>query len=569
MAKESDLTRIGATPMAEPINRCLEIDDGAGNRWMAALAGERMLIGRASDAQVKLNATGMSRRHAELFTDPFGRWWIRDLGSANGTLVNGFRIEERMLELGDMMQVGDATLVVAVPDARLHKAEPTPVAPQMNVSDSRSGGISTLSRGAEPKIKASHLTTLMGFSRRLQQVDNLGQRLRQLCSLMVSEQFGGRSAVVIRLKRKDASRPPQTLCAPQTAKDWDDDALYVTKAMLEAMRDNPEAMLAGDVEVDAGGVNEAATPEAAAMSAMVCPLRTTDDEVDMLYIMVPPSHGTMEWLTLASLAAEQFCQMELNWAARRQTRVSALIEHDLQRGRDIQQRLIPKDVEVAGLDVEMSFLPCRWVAGDYVDVIPHPKTPTKVLLIIADVCGKGLPAALVTSSLHTMVHTCMRAGASLLGLVTLMNEHLYQHLPANRFVTGIFMEMDTQSGEVNYINAGHPAPRVFASDGARRQMEMGDYEPLGLTRTKFSLLADQIDPCHMMMMYTDGLTELKDQSGRMLTTDRLGDHMQQIWQRDPTEPLSTMADDMNKVLNEYQGDRMQLDDRTFMMVRRQ
>lgn len=568
MVEQSDLTRIGTTPTSQPIHRCLDIDDGQGNRTLIGLVGERMLIGRANNAQVKLNTAGASRRHAQLFTDPFGRWWVRDLGSANGTLVNGFRIDERMLELGDIVQIGDATMVISAPDARLYAAQPID-GEAMPVREAQAGQISTLARGAEPKIGAGHLTTLMGFSRRLQSMDNLGQRLRQLCSLLVSEQFGGRSAVVIRLKRDDSSRPPQTLCQPQTAKHWKDDALYITKTVLEAMRAHPEPMLADDKEAttSATGINVAATPEAAAMSALACPLRTTDTEVDVLYVMVPPTHGTMEWLTLSSLAAEQFMQMELNWAARRQAKISALVEHDLNRGRDIQQRLIPNDIQVESIDVTISFLPCRWVAGDYVDVVVHPKE-NKALVVIADVCGKGLPAALVASSLHTMVHTCMRAGASLLGLVTLMNEHLYEHLPANRFVTGIFMEFDLNSGEVQYINAGHPAPLVFAPDGTYRQMEMGDFEPLGLTHTKFSFLSDHIEPCHAMLMYTDGLTELKDQSGRMLTGERLADHMLQIWHRNPTDPLQLMADDLNKVLDEYQGNNVQLDDRTFMLIRK-
>jgi serine phosphatase RsbU (regulator of sigma subunit) len=568
MAAKNDLTRIGSTPTSEPVHRCLDIDDGKGNRSMVALAGERMVIGRAAEVQIKVNAGGVSRRHAQLFTDPFGRWWIRDLGSANGTLVNSFRIEERLLELGDIVQIGDATLVVSAPNERLYTAQPTKD-PAMPVRETQAGHISTLSRGAQPNISAAHLTTLMGFSRRLQSINNLNQRLRQLCSLMISEQFGGRSAVVIRLKRDDPSKPPQTLCQPQTAKHWEDDALYITKTMLETMRKHPESMLADDSEIagKATGMNVAATPEAAAMSALACPLRTTDDEVDILYVMVPPTHGTMEWLTLCSLAAEQFCQMELNWSARRQARISALVEHDLSRGRDIQQRLIPKDVNIESFDVNISFLPCRWVAGDYVDVMIDSKR-NKGILVIADVCGKGLPAALVASSLHTMVHTGLRAGASLLELVTLMNEHLYEHLPANRFVTGIFMEMDLDSGEVQYVNAGHPAPMVFSPDGQYRQMEMGDYEPLGLTNTKFSFLTDQIDPNHMMLMFTDGLIELKDQAGRMLTGERLADHALQIWARNPTDPLQLMADDLNKVLNEYQRDSVQLDDRTFMLVRK-
>jgi len=215
----------------------------------------------------------------------------------------------------------------------------------------REGQISTLTRGEEPKISAQHLTTLMGLNRRLASIDTVGERVRQLCSLMVSKQFGGRSAVVLRLDRKDTSKSPQPLCKPQAAPQWDADALFITKGLLQRLRERPEAMLSGEDESAASGTDLGSLPEAAAMSAMACPLRTTTDEVDVLYVMIPPTHGTMEWLTLTSLAEEQFKQTEVNWAARRQARVSAMVEQDLQRGHDIQMRLIPKRVDVAGLDV--------------------------------------------------------------------------------------------------------------------------------------------------------------------------------------------------------------------------
>jgi serine phosphatase RsbU (regulator of sigma subunit) len=566
MANE-DLTRIGMSPTTAPVNRCLEVDDGDGERRLVPLGGERMLIGRLAEAPIQLHSKGTSRRHAELFSDPFGRWWIRDLGSSNGTLVNGFRIDERMLELDDQIQIGDAQLVVTTPSARLSEA-PAVAADAMPVREAkRDGHISTLTRGEEPKISAQHLTTLMGLNRRLASIDTVGERLRQLCSLMVSKQFGGRAAVVLRLDRKDAGKSPQPLCKPQAAADWDTDALFVTKGLLQRLRQRPEAMLSDEGDSGASGADIASVPETAAMSAMACPLRTAPDEVDVLYVMMPPTHGTMEWLTLTSLAAEQFRQTEINWAARRQARVSAMLEQDLQRGHDIQMRLIPKKIDVAGLDATLSFKPCRWVAGDYVDVVKDLKSG-KTLLVVADVCGKGLPAALISASLHTMVHTCMRAGASLLGMVTLMNEHLYEHLPANRFVTGIFMAIDGQSGAVEFINAGHPAPLVLGPDGGRRYFDMGDYEPLGLTKTKYTYLTDRLEPGELLAMFTDGLTELRDQQGKMLTSERLADHMHTIFMEDPKALVMDIAAKLNKVLDEHQGDRLQVDDRTFLLARK-
>jgi pSer/pThr/pTyr-binding forkhead associated (FHA) protein len=76
------------------------------------------VIGRAREAQIFLDSRTISRRHAELSCDPFGRWWIRDLGSHNGTSVNGNRITEHLLKLGDQIQMGEfAISLVTVEDS--------------------------------------------------------------------------------------------------------------------------------------------------------------------------------------------------------------------------------------------------------------------------------------------------------------------------------------------------------------------------------------------------------------------------------------------------------------------
>src|SRR5579864_5783922 len=81
------------------------------------LRGGRMVIGRAADADVRLDRNTVSRYHAELFRDPFGRWWIRDLGSRNGVRFGETRVNERALRPGDVFHVGEFQLTFeAIPE---------------------------------------------------------------------------------------------------------------------------------------------------------------------------------------------------------------------------------------------------------------------------------------------------------------------------------------------------------------------------------------------------------------------------------------------------------------------
>ena len=562
--------KLASIPTAEPIYRSLKVDDGGGTEVVVPLAGDRLVIGRAPEAQLRLDSEAVSRRHAELFRDPFGRWWIRDLDSRNGTLVNGFEAAERMLDLDDVITIGHCTLSMTSSDSA-PAPEPEMAGPGVTVQASDSGQIRTLAKTGAPQISAEHLDTLMLLSRRLQTIEGLGQRREVLCSVMVGEQFGGLSAVVIRLDRTGAVSDPRTLCVPQTSAAWRGQSLYISAGLIEALCREPQPMLTRDIEPGAAAMaasaSAPATPEAAALSAMACPLDVIDKALDALYVIVPPSHGTMQWLTLVKLAAELFAQAQLTWQARRLAYTNAMVEHDLERGRAIQVRLVPQDVKVPNLDVAIRFQPCRWVAGDYVDVLTMSRSGHR-LLIVADVCGKGLPAALVASSVHTMAHTFMRAGVELRGLIAMMNEHLFDHLPANRFVTGVFVEIDPASGQLSYINAGHPAPIVIDAAGQRRELVSSHDEPLGLTRVEYQVEHDQLGRGDMLAMFTDGLTELKDESGRMLTDFRVGDHLRQILTADTDISAEQVAERFTAVLDGYQGDRLQTDDRTFLLARR-
>src|SRR2546426_79299 len=88
--------------------------DGASTRL--TLAPQNHIIGRTPESGIFLDSRTISRRHAEMVCDPFGRWWIRDLGSHNGTLVNGNRIKEHLLKAGDQIEVGEYTLSMAATD---------------------------------------------------------------------------------------------------------------------------------------------------------------------------------------------------------------------------------------------------------------------------------------------------------------------------------------------------------------------------------------------------------------------------------------------------------------------
>src|SRR4051812_27850690 len=139
------------------------------------LSGKRLVVGRAEDVDVPLDSGRVSRQHAELVKDPFERWWVRDLGSRNGTRVNGVKVSESILQPGDVLEIGEFVLSLcpAAPPIEapsMATAGPHSIRPPHRVAVREGMGsdnIQLLQEIAAPKIGAAHLSAVTEFGHRL------------------------------------------------------------------------------------------------------------------------------------------------------------------------------------------------------------------------------------------------------------------------------------------------------------------------------------------------------------------------------------------------------------------
>jgi hypothetical protein len=136
------------------------------------------------------------------------------------------------------------------------------------------------------------------------------------------------------------------------------------------------------------------------------------------------------------------------------------LEADQIAAQQIQRTLHPDKLEaLAGYEMEVLYQPFRAVGGDYFDVIELPGERT--LFAVADVSGKGMPAALLAANIQALVRSLASVDADPLALARQINEHLNRYTPSNRFATAVFIVLRRDSGELTYVNAGHNAPLVF------------------------------------------------------------------------------------------------------------
>ncbi|MCB2204694.1 SpoIIE family protein phosphatase [bacterium] len=182
-------------------------------------------------------------------------------------------------------------------------------------------------------------------------------------------------------------------------------------------------------------------------------------------------------------------------------------QKEMQVASVIQQRVLPQQLpKVPGYDIAAINLPAEEIGGDYYDCIVLPDG--RVLLVIADVTGKGVPASLLVNSLHAALHMHLDHALNMSSLVQRLNTFLYESTPPNAFVTFQIAVLHPGSGEVEVVNAGHN-PALHHLNGSVVETGHGRHLPLGcVAATKgYSSERYMLQPGEGMMLFTDGITE--------------------------------------------------------------
>jgi sigma-B regulation protein RsbU (phosphoserine phosphatase) len=240
------------------------------------------------------------------------------------------------------------------------------------------------------------------------------------------------------------------------------------------------------------------------------------------------------------------------------------VNKELHIAATIQQMIIPKVLpHVPGYEIVADAFPCTGIGGDFYDMFPLKENLFAV--VIADVSGKGIPAALLVSTLHASLHAYIQTDINLNTLVSKLNSTVYQNSPPESFITFFIMLLDTDTHEITYMNAGHNPPLHIQSNGAVINELNAEMIPLGmLGRTNGTVRTLHLEPGDEIILYTDGITEAMN-SKRIQYGDARFRAMVQAGRE------LTLAARHAKVLKDiyaYVGDKPSSDDLTLMIVKR-
>jgi phosphoserine phosphatase RsbU/P len=244
------------------------------------------------------------------------------------------------------------------------------------------------------------------------------------------------------------------------------------------------------------------------------------------------------------------------------------MKRDLEIAREIQSWLVPSHPpEVPGADIAFATRPQNSVAGDYYDAFyPNAEAgnESKVLVVIADVAGKSVPAALLMATLQASLRTIAGEGAPLTDLVARLNRYACAHSQdGRRFTTAVLSEYDPQSRRLTYVNAGHNAPILRRQNGGLEKLDVGGL-PLGIRSPGYYETASlELQPGDALIFYTDGVVEAFDEENEEFGEDRWRAVIRSLPVLSAQESLQFLM----KPVDEFVGATRQADDITCLVFR--
>jgi sigma-B regulation protein RsbU (phosphoserine phosphatase) len=196
-----------------------------------------------------------------------------------------------------------------------------------------------------------------------------------------------------------------------------------------------------------------------------------------------------------------------------------LQEQEMERAREIQQSLLPKDIpQIAGFDVAAAWQPARMVGGDYFDVLRL--SDNRLALCIADVSGKGVSAALLMANVQATVRAFARETESPARVCSRVNSVLCGNIASGKFVSFFYGILDTAHRRFEYCDAGHPGPIVISRDSI--QHLRADGAVLGVfPEWKYEDARIDLKSGDRLLLFTDGITEATDGGGEEFGEEQL------------------------------------------------
>ncbi|HEX2224024.1 MAG TPA: SpoIIE family protein phosphatase [Thermoanaerobaculia bacterium] len=240
------------------------------------------------------------------------------------------------------------------------------------------------------------------------------------------------------------------------------------------------------------------------------------------------------------------------------------LDREMHVAAEIQRQILPKGApEVAGFRLIGWNLPARQVGGDYYDFFVQGNG--HVGLVVGDVSGKGIPAALLVSTLHSALSLMLDQTGFGPSLLDRLNRHILASSISNKFITMLVAELDPKTGGIHYLNAGHNPGLLLRRDGSVEELGSTGL-PLGLlAASRFQSRSLELEPGDLLCLYSDGITECENAAAEEFGVSRLVE----VLRAHEDRPLPEMLEALQQALARFSAGLPQGDDQTLILLQRE
>ena len=466
------------------------------------------VIGRGSTCEVRLVDPTVSRRHASISCQD-DHWIVQDLGGANGTLLNEVRIETDMTSIlaeGDRLRVGPWALQVGT-------VESTAMAMRTLDDAADQDRVRRLSPAETASLARHRLGLFIECAGRINQAvdeDALWESI--LVSALEGSGFGRAG-----LLRSDAEATSvEVLAYRGLSGDGRPDEL--SRSLIRAAAEGDIAQMLSD-EQPAYGQSIA---DLNIHSALCCPIMVDDVVAAFLYLDARGAEASVQHdaasfcqalVRMAGLAIANLRRREL---VERQNRMVA----DLSAAREAQQFMLPDSHgTVSGIDYAFQFQPGRFASGDLFDIIALPDG--RVAFSVGDVTGKGIGAAILMAAAQSHLHAILLREGDPTAAVDAVNAYVLAHSAVNRFISMWVGVLDSRTGELVYVDAGHGHWAFCRSDGTAESERIAAHHPVGIDAgADFGSTTIHCQAGDRIVLMTDGVVEQHRADNEQFGMDR-------------------------------------------------
>lgn len=526
------------------------------------------IVGRKEENDYCIPNSTISRRHFQLDVTDNNEIFITDLGSQNGTYVNNERISEKTkLYMKDLIKVGDAELRL-VPLG--HTGQPSTVGFKdklRNVPDDKSIFISVddIIKPTKSKIfdQPNVLETFFKMAKMLVHSEPKEAMLQKSLDLIYTIIPCERMVIMT-----DAGNGEMQISASKTKNNEDVDQLNISRTIINRIMEEKTAVCISDMMGSNSGSFEQqqSVVLSSLNSVMAAPMFDEQKVLGVIYVDTknPLHQYNTEYLNLLASAGNILGNRLINYELIDVRAEQKIIDAEIKRASTIQKKLLsitPPDI--SGYNVKAYQEQCRAVGGDLYDIATLADGTT--LILVADVSGKGMGAALLMSNILASFRILYHSPEfDLLETVKRVSEKLFESSSLDDFATMFVGKLDSNSNQLHYINCGHNPPLLTHNDGSQEYLKHSGIMIGAIPGMDWEQHTLEFKDNDSLVIYTDGVTEAEGPGDSMYGEKRL----EQVASSCCVKNCDNIADCIVKDIAEFTGDTPQSDDVTLMVLKR-